>query len=128
MKAKCEPVKLGRRTVGGIYDTPAGKVYLAYRWIADAYRGTEPDISAAVRAGKAMWAVEADVIGRMRSLGVTVIGVVVRDTGERYLAKLDTWYDHDLVKTVNVRGRSGTFRALPFTAFTRILGKIPRLK
>lgn len=123
-----ETIKVGRYKVGGLYEGADGPVYLAYRWVADIQVPLGDHIASAVRANKAMWAIESDVLGKLRRREIKTIGVVVRDTGERYLAALETWFDMNLAKTIGVRGRSGSFRALPFSAFERTLGKIPKLR
>lgn len=120
-----ETIKLGRRVVGGLYDTDAGQVFLAYRWIADIQRGNAKDISSAIRDGTAMWAIESDALGELRRRAVPMIGVVSRDTNERFVAPSIDWFGEQS-RVVSVRGRSGSFRALPFPRFAREMGK--RLK
>lgn len=123
-----ETIKVGRRKVGALYESDDGPVFLAYRWVSDIQIGLGRDIASAVRAGDAMWAIENEVLGKLRRQEIKTIGVVVRDTGERYLAKTESWFDHEKVKTIGVRGRSGSFKALPFSAFERTLGKIPKIR
>ena len=126
MTIKCERIKLGRRLVGGLYEAPSGPIFMAYRWIADIYRGAAKDISTAIRDDSAMWTIEEDILRRMRRQGVTLAGVIVRDTGDRYIATLPAWFDLASSRLLALRGRSGSHRGLFVSAMTRRAGKRPK--
>lgn len=99
---------------------------MAYRWIADIYRGPAKDISAAIRDDSAMWTIEEEILGRMRRQGVTLAGVIVRDTGDRYIASTAAWFDLASSRALDLRGRSGSHRGLLLSKMTRRAGKRPR--
>ena len=122
------PIKKGRVTLGAIYELPGGSVYLAYRRIADIWHGSEKCISDAIRKGTACWTIEDSVCLDMRVRGVNYIGVYVKDTGERYVAPASAFFEYGKVRTMTVRGKSGTQRALPFQSFAHKQGKILRIK
>lgn len=125
MTAKPEIIKQGRRKLGVICETSSGhKVYLAYRRVRDIHCAGEKCIADAIRKGTAAWAIEDEVILKARAVGCAFIGVLVQDTGDRYLAPAASFFKPGAYRTIKVFGRSGTQRALPFPQFARRAGKI----
>ena len=127
-KPKPTLIKKGRVTLGAIYELPTGKVYLAYRRLGDIWRGTEKCISDAVRKSTACWAIEDSICLDMRAKGIAYIGVLVKDTGERYVAPTPAFFEYGAFRSVTVRGKGGSQRALPLQSFAYKQGKIVKTK
>jgi len=128
LKPKPEVIKQGRRRLGAIYTLPSGsQVYLAYRWVADVWRDNERCVADAIRSGKARWAIETSVLIQLRAKHVPYVGVLLRDTGDRFVAPLEAFFDVEKVKSLTIKGYGGEFRALPYGDFTRRAGKILKI-
>lgn len=110
-----EHLRKGRRLYGAFYVFEDGrKVYLAYRKHSDIYRAGCKSISQAMRDGVASWAIDVDTIMEARARGVTAIGVLVRDTGDIYLARLADFMDSTKTNVMNFSRRGGSLqRFLP---------------
>ena len=125
IKLKALPIKKGRRTLGSIYEVSGGRlVYLAARRVGDIYRAKERNIAEAIRKNVACWAVENDVIIQMQSRGVGYVGVLVRETGDRFLAPIAVFLNHTTVRIMSVPGRGGIQRCVGLHSFARRPGKI----
>lgn len=117
-----QQVKKGRRTVGAYYTTPAGiTYYLAWRRTKQIVRYNERDISAAIRAGKAAWGMEEDILVELGTKGIRVVGILDRDTGDQYFTNIDYFYDHERLVTPHFATRIPQ-RYLPFQHFKRRVG------
>jgi len=124
MKLKGQPFKVGKRTLGKLYEVSGGRqVYLAHRKVGDIQHGSEKCIADAIRKGVAYWGVEESVVLTLRARGVAFIGVLVKETGDRFLARTSAFFEYGSAKMMTVRGR-GMQRCVPLSAFTRRPGKI----
>lgn len=121
-------IKQGRRTYGGIYTLPSGvRVYLAHRKVSEIFRSGKSSISEAIRESVACWAFDETTCLNMRAMGIKHIGVLVRETGDRFLTKIENLFDPTTVKIMNYTSRGGALqRYLPLKYFTRRPGKIAR--
>jgi hypothetical protein len=119
-----EPVKKGKRTYGAIYTFPNGMVcYLAWRRTKEIFRYGEKDISAAIRAGKAAWALDEETLLNLRAKGIKFVGVLDRDTGDKYMTVLDRFFDPKNAAILNYESRGGALqRYLPINQFRRQVG------
>jgi len=118
-------LKKGRKTIGGIYDLPSGaKCFLSHQKVGDIYRADQKSIAEAIRNETACWAISEDIIIQMRATGIKFIGVLCKDTGDRFITTMDKFFDPVLVKiTMVTRNSYMTQRCLPFKAFARKSGK-----
>lgn len=118
-------IRNGRRIYGGVYDLSDGtEVYLAFRKQAEIYRSGKKTISDAVVEGAACWAVDEDTLIRLRTEGIYMVGIWVRDTGDLYLTSLAKYLDRTRAKVLNYEGRGGALqRYLPLSEFRVIFGK-----
>lgn len=89
---------------------------MAFRNVSDIHRGGESNISAAVRSGVASWGVEEEALLKMRSLGVKFVGVFCRDTGDRYLTRLEHFFVRENVRNYSTFG-GALKRYLPLSFF-----------
>lgn len=119
-------VKKGRRTYGGIVKLVDGRqCYLAFRNLSEIYRSGEKTISAAIDAGTACWALDVDTLTQMRALSINLVGVLVRDTGDIYLTRLEHFQDFSKAKVLNFDRRGGSLqRYLPLQWFMMRRGKV----
>ncbi|SER28521.1 hypothetical protein SAMN05216548_114101 [Faunimonas pinastri] len=92
------------------------RCFLAYRKTSDIQRAGERDISSAVRKGTAAWAIDDDTLLTIRAQGIRYVGVLCKDTGDKWLTVIDRFYEH---ATVNRWGR-----CLPLSHFRMIAGSI----
>jgi hypothetical protein len=122
---KVVPVKRGRRHYGAIYIWPDGlKVYMAHRRIREVFRAGEPSIAAAIDKGVAAWALDEETLIQMRAQGIRYAGVMVRETGERFLTDLSWFFDKKKAKVLNYETRGGALqRYLPLQYFRRRGGR-----
>ena len=125
-KYTVEHLKKGRRLYGGFYVFEDGrKIYLAYRKYGDIYRGGKSSISEAMRDGVASWAIDTETVMEVRARGIKAIGVIIRDTGEIYLARLSDFLDSDKARVMNYAKRGGSMqRYLPLEYFRKKEGII----
>lgn len=121
-----QTVKKGRRTYGAIYTLPDGRVlYLAWRKISEIFRSGEISISAAIRAGKAAWALDDETLLMLRARKIPFAGVLVRETQDVFLTRTEHFFDKTKAKVMNYSGRGGALqRYLPLAYFMRRPGKI----
>ena len=125
-----ERVKKGRRLYGGIYELEDGRrVYLAYRHRKEIFRAGENCISDAIREGKACWALDDATLLMLRARKIEFAGVLLKDTGDKWLTRTETFLDRDKASVKNYTGRGGALqRYLPMShfAFRRAPVKMPR--
>lgn len=62
----------------------------------------------------------------MRAEGVAYMGVLVKETGDRFLTALANLFDSKQVKVMDHNGRAALQRYLPLQAFQRRPGKITK--
>lgn len=114
----------GKRRIhyGTIFTYDDGsKVYLARRKHREIFRSEQPSISSAMQEGIAAWAIDEDLLYKLRAKGVQQVGVIELDTGDVYIADVKTWFN---VKTSKQRdytgiGRGGSRqRYVPLQHFT----------
>lgn len=119
-------VKRGRRTYGAIYTLPDGRqAYLAYRKTKEIFRSGEKTISDAIRKGIACWAIDEETLLIMRAKGIKYIGVLCRDTGDKYLTALSLFFDPKAIRIYNYESRGGALqRYLPLQRFRRRTGSV----
>lgn len=123
-------VKKGRRLYGGLHIVVASgrRAYIAYRRQGEIFRSGEKSISDAVRKGVACWAIDQETLLEMRAKGVPFIGVLVKETQDLYLTKLDCFFDKDKAKFLNYTAKGGALQSyLPLQFFRVSYGKV-RLK
>ncbi|MBP2498398.1 hypothetical protein ABID82_005084 [Methylobacterium sp. PvP062] len=125
-----EKVKKGHRLYGGIYLMPDGrKVYLAYRHRKEIFRSGESYISDAVREGNAAWALDDATLLMLRARKIEFAGVLLKDTGDKWLIRTEIFFDRDKASAKNYSGRGGALqRYLPMQhfAFRRAPVKMPK--
>lgn len=115
--------KKGRRTYGAFYTRPDGtRFYMAWRKTKEIFRSGEPDISTAIRNGKACWAIDEEDLINCRAQGIKFIGIIDRDSGDRYMTVLEAFYSKAAVMNYSTRGGS-LQRYLPLQHFRRQVGK-----
>lgn len=103
-----EKVTKGRRTYGGIYELPSGRrVYLAYRERKGIWRGGATCVSDAVREGKAGWAIDDSHLVMLRARKIEFAGVMRKDTGDKWLTRVENFFDRDKASVKNYSGRGG---------------------
>lgn len=120
------PVKRGRRHYGAIYDLPSGhRVYLAHRRLGEIFRAGEKSIRAAIAARTAAWALDEETLIQMRAQGIKFVGVLVRETGDKFLTELSWFFDKTRAKVMNYERRGGALqRYLPLQYFRRLPGHV----
>lgn len=128
-KTKLEPVKKGKRLYGAIVTLDSGeRVYMAYRKRNEIYRAGEMRVGEAIRKGIAAWAMDDETLRIMRAHSIKVVGVFVRDTGERYVTSIDSYFDKSKIKVLNYSNRGGSLqRFLPLQYFKHRRPKITKL-
>jgi hypothetical protein len=119
--------KKGRRTFGAYYTFPDGRqVYMAWRNSSRRRLGIFlqglPDISTAIRSGKACWAIDEEDLINCRANGIKFVGVLDKATGDKYMTTLDKWFSDSAVYNYSSRGGS-LQRYLPLQHFRRQVGK-----
>jgi hypothetical protein len=93
-KLKTEKVLRGRRVVGRLVTAPGGeRFYLAHRKSADLHRYQYKTNSDAARAGEGAWAIEEEILLKMRLDGVKYVGVLLRETMDIWLTTLENFMD-----------------------------------
>jgi hypothetical protein len=114
----------GKRHIlyGWILEMDDGKkVYLARRRWNQVFRSGKASISGAIADETASWAIDEDLLIKLRTKGVEFVGVKVIDKGEIYLTRLKTFFTP---KTSKLRdytgvGKGGSRqRYVPFKHFT----------
>ena len=92
-----EKIGHGRRRWGAIYASSKGEqFYLSWRKSPALYRGGEKSLSSAVRNETAAWAFDYDLLLRLKTRGVKLIGVICQDTGDKFLTELRNYFDHGI--------------------------------
>jgi hypothetical protein len=66
-------------------------IYVAYRKRREIFRGGETGISEALRAGKASWALDERTLYAARAKGCVHAVIFERDTGDKWVGKIDDW-------------------------------------
>lgn len=90
-----EKIGHGRRRWGAIYASSKGEqFYLSWRKSPALFRGGEKSLSAAVRNDKAAWAFDYDLLLRLKTRGVRLVGVICQDTGDKFLTELSNYFEH----------------------------------
>lgn len=115
-------IKRGRRQYGAIYRRSDGgrelAFYLAWRKPKDIFRDGEKNNSDAVRAGKAIWAIDHDTLLMLRRKDVRSIGVLDQVNNEVYWTTLSVYLDSKIAKPRDYERRGGANqRYLPFHEF-----------
>jgi hypothetical protein len=117
--------KKGRRTYGAYYTRKAdgARFYMAFRKTKQIFRSGEADISTAIRSGTACWALDEDLLIDLRAAGIKFVGVLDRDTGDKYMTALDMFFNPQAA-IMNYTARGGSLqRYLPLKFFRRQVGK-----
>lgn len=119
-------IRKGRRIYGAIYELKDGReVYLAWRKQSEMYRGGEKSNSEAISTGKASWALDYDTVLTLGIEGVTLAGVLVKETEDIYIASLADFKDSTKSKTMSFEGRGGALQHyLPLKYFGVMLGSV----
>jgi hypothetical protein len=119
-------IKRGNRKYGAVYTTPDGRqAYFAFRRHEQMFRNGEKTLSDAQRKGVATWALDDEALVNLRREGVRMVGVLERDTGDKYLTDIRNYFDPSKFKMLNYTGRGGSLqRHVPVTAFARSFGKV----
>lgn len=119
-KKNLELVRKGKRLYGAIVTLNSGKrIYMAYRKRSEIYRAGEARLGEAIKKGIAAWAMDDETLNIMRAHSIKVVGVFVRDTGDRYVTHIDNYYDKSKIKVLNYSARGGSLqRYLPLQHFT----------
>jgi hypothetical protein len=69
------------------------KIYMAQRKNREVFRNGKITISGAMSEEVAAWAIDEDLLIKLRVKGVTRIGVNVIDTGDQYLTDIKTFFN-----------------------------------
>jgi len=117
-------IRNGRRIYGAIYELPSGhQVYLAWRTQSEIFRGGELTNSDALVKHKAAWALDNDTLLDLRREGITIVGVYVKDTGDKYITHIANFFDRSKSKVMNYESRGGALQSyLPLENFAIRLG------
>jgi len=118
-------VKKGRRFYGGVFELADGReIYIARRKNnREIFRGGENNITAAISANKAYWALDDETLLRLRTEGVALIAIYVEENADLYLATLTDYLDRKKAKVFDYGSRGGALqRYLPLTCFRRQAG------
>jgi hypothetical protein len=125
-----QEVRKGKRLYGWICRFEDGRVaYMARRKHSEVYRGGHSTISDAIRAGVAAWALDDETLLAMRAKGIPYVGVMVEDTGDRYITRIAKFFEKDPARKVwkfhdySTRGGSPQ-RLLPLSEFAFRAGEI----
>jgi len=90
-----EKVGHGRGKWGAIYASSTGEqFYLSWRKSPALFRGGAKSLSHAVRDGTAAWAFDYDLLLRLQARGIRLVGIICRDTGDKFLTNLQNYFDH----------------------------------
>lgn len=118
-------VRNGRRIYGAIYELhDRREVYLAWRKHEEIYRSGKKSVSDAIAEGSACWAIDDDTLIRLRTEGVGIVGVAVKETGDIYITSLATYLDRTKAKVLNYDSRGGALqRYLPLSEFRVLWGR-----
>ncbi len=124
-----EIVKKGRRTYGSIRTYDDGRrVYLAWRKQFEIYRAGRASLSDAMREGKAGWAIDEETLLLVRSRCIPFLGVLVIDTGDKYLTTLEKFYARGADKRWFMQdhtSRGGSLqRVMPLGEFSFLAGEV----
>lgn len=120
-------IRNGRRVYGGIFELPDGReVYLAYRKMSEMFRGGEKSLSDAIAHDKASWAIDNDTLIRLRTEGVYLVGVLVKETGDVYISTLGEFQTAPVLDYSSRRG--ALQRYLPLDRFLISLGSVRGMK
>lgn len=115
-------IKRGRRLLGEIVTLPSGvKVFHAKRKVSDIIRNGEPSIAEAVRKNLASWALEDEMLLRLRVEKVAFVLIDCKDIGDRFTVSFGAFLDPERKTAIAVR--SGMLHALPFHQFKREAGR-----
>jgi hypothetical protein len=115
--------KRGNRKVGETHTLADGRqLYFVYRNLWQVFRFEEKDISAAVRSGRAGWAVSEEDLINCSAKGIVAIGILVRENGDRYLTSIER-FNSERSTSVEV-GKMHRIRQryLPMTEFRKSAG------
>lgn len=97
-------------------------VYLAWYKQSQMFKNEEKTNSEALSKHTAGWALEYDLLLKLKRQGVNVVGVYVRDTGDKYITKLDNFFGSN-AKSIQARNKAGTLlRCLTIDHFRISLG------
>ena len=80
------------------------KAYIARRKHREIFRGGKSSISSAISEEIAAWAIDEDLLIKLRTKGVSQVGVNVMDTGDQYITDLKTFFN---VKTSKLKDYTG---------------------
>jgi len=121
-----EHLRKGKRLYGAFVTYPDGRrVYLAYRKHGEIFRAGKKSISRAIQEGVAGWAIDSETLGEVRARGVDAIGVLVKETGDKYLTNIQNYYDPYRSSVIDYSGKGGSLqRVLPLQFFRKADGKI----
>jgi hypothetical protein len=120
-----ELVKKGKRLYGAFYLFRGMLAYIAYRKQAEIFRAGEASISEALRKGTAAWALDEETLLLARSRGARFVGIMVKDTGDRYIARIERWFDRGRAKFINYERKGGSLqRCLPLSEFALRPGEL----
>lgn len=102
--------KRGRSVIGAIYaSSVSGDLYyVARRWHDEIYCCGLPNISAAIAAGLAEWAIDYDDLLELRFRGVKILSIAERERdGAIYAIRLEECFDPAKYKFRNFEDRGG---------------------
>lgn len=115
-----EQHRVNGRLYGAICESQGGqRYYLARRRHDQIFRGGESSVSDAITKGKACWAVDILTLSEMKSKGIGMIGIHVRETGDEYFTQATNFDDPNKTYVRNYSKRGGSLqRYLPLGFFT----------
>lgn len=121
-----EEVRQNGKLLGAFVTTPSGgRYYQAYRRHNEIFRSGRGTLSAAVEDGTACWALDVVTLGRVKSQGVRLISVLVRETQDQYFTVIDAFYDPKKATVRNYEKRGGALqRYLPLTHWKKVAGNV----
>lgn len=101
------------------------QIFLAFKKQSEMFKSDEFTLSGALIQDKAGWAIDDETLLTLRIEKIEIVGIVVKETRDIYLTRLENFTDHDKAVYGNYSGRGGgVMRFLPSTYFSKNAGVI----
>lgn len=101
------------------------EIYVAIRKHGDMYRAGEYTVSSAIQQDKSGWTMDEGMLLQLRLEKIKQIVILVRETGDMFLATLEDFRDRKKTKHGNYTARGGdVVRYLPLQYFVAKSGRV----